>query len=115
MTHTHDITSDRDKINLTSAVAMGTGVMTGAGIFALTGQIAGLAKPRFPLSFIAGAIVTAFGADLHRHVEPVAVFLRGLLFPVFGNLISPKFTALAMSASSISVVLKSLRPRRAKI
>ena len=32
-------------ISLTGAVAMGTGVMIGAGIFALTGQIAGLAGP----------------------------------------------------------------------
>lgn len=49
-------------ISLTSAVAMGTGVMIGAGIFALTGQIAGLAGPFFPLSFLLGAIVTAFSA-----------------------------------------------------
>ncbi|MCB2063604.1 MAG: APC family permease [Novosphingobium sp.] len=41
---------------------MGTGVMIGAGIFALTGQIAELAGPLFPLSFIAGALVTALAA-----------------------------------------------------
>ena len=41
---------------------MGTGVMIGAGIFALTGQIAELAGSLFPLSFIVGAIVTAFSA-----------------------------------------------------
>ena len=41
---------------------MGTGVMIGAGIFALTGQIAQLAGPLFPLAFIAGAIVTSFSA-----------------------------------------------------
>ena len=41
---------------------MGTGVMIGAGIFALTGQIAGLAGPWFPLSFIAGAVVSGFSA-----------------------------------------------------
>ena len=51
-----------NSITLSGAVAMGTGVMIGAGIFALTGQIAELAGPLFPLSFIAGAIVTAFGA-----------------------------------------------------
>ena len=38
---------------------MGTGVMIGAGIFALTGQIAELAGPLFPLSFVAGALITA--------------------------------------------------------
>ncbi|SDY81910.1 APC family permease [Citreimonas salinaria] len=53
---------DKNSISLTDAVAMGTGVMIGAGIFALTGQIAALAGPLFPLSFVAGAIVTAFSA-----------------------------------------------------
>lgn len=51
-----------NSITLTGAVAMGTGVMIGAGIFALTGQIAELAGPLFPLSFVVGAIVTAFSA-----------------------------------------------------
>ena len=41
---------------------MGTGVMIGAGIFALTGQIAELAGPLFPLSFIVGALVTSLAA-----------------------------------------------------
>lgn len=49
-------------ISLSGAVAMGTGVMIGAGIFALTGQIAELAGPLFPLSFIIGGTVTAFSA-----------------------------------------------------
>lgn len=43
---------------------------------------------------------------------PVAA---GVLFPFFGILISPMFAALAMSASSISVVLNSLRLRSTKI
>ncbi|MBF9055026.1 APC family permease [Rhodobacterales bacterium HKCCA1288] len=62
--HSHKATRDSGEgsISLTSAVAMGTGVMIGAGIFALTGQIAGLAGPWFPLSFVAGAVVTAFSA-----------------------------------------------------
>ena len=49
-------------ISLAGGVAMGTGVMIGAGIFALTGQIAQLAGPLFPLSFVVGAIVTALAA-----------------------------------------------------
>ncbi|MGB7334212.1 MAG: APC family permease, partial [Salaquimonas sp.] len=49
-------------ITLGGAVAMGTGVMIGAGIFALTGQIAQLAGPLFPLAFIVGAIITSFSA-----------------------------------------------------
>jgi len=49
-------------ISLGGAVAMGTGVMIGAGIFALTGQIAQLAGPLFPLAFVVGAIVTSFSS-----------------------------------------------------
>jgi amino acid transporter len=52
----------KTSITLLGAVAMGTGVMIGAGIFALTGQIAELAGPPFPFSFVVGAIVTAFSA-----------------------------------------------------
>ena len=52
----------KNSISLSGAVAMGTGVMIGAGIFALTGQIAELAGPLFPLSFVAGAVVTSLAA-----------------------------------------------------
>lgn len=41
---------------------MGTGVMIGAGIFALTGQIAELAGSWFPLAFLAAAVVAGFSA-----------------------------------------------------
>lgn len=51
-----------DSLSLTGAVAMGTGVMIGAGIFALTGQIAEQAGSLFPLAFIVAAIVTGFSA-----------------------------------------------------
>jgi len=52
----------KGSITLSGAVAMGTGVMIGAGIFALTGQIAQLAGPLFPLAFVGGAFVTSFSA-----------------------------------------------------
>ena len=52
----------KNSISLTGAVSMGTGVMIGAGIFALTGQIAELAGTWFPLSFLVGAVVTFFSA-----------------------------------------------------
>lgn len=51
-----------NSLTLVGAVSMGTGVMIGAGILALTGQIAELAGPLFPLAFLAAAIVTAFSA-----------------------------------------------------
>ena len=55
MEHRHaEATTEMDRISLSGAVAMGTGVMIGAGIFALTGQIAQLAGPMFPLAFVAG-------------------------------------------------------------
>ncbi len=41
---------------------MGTGVMIGAGIFALTGLVAELAGSWFSLAFLAAAVVTAFSA-----------------------------------------------------
>ena len=41
---------------------MGTGVMIGAGIFALTGQVAELAGELFPIAFLVAAAVTAFSA-----------------------------------------------------
>jgi len=65
MEHSHHDRTTKYKVNslsLTGAVAMGTGVMIGAGIFALTGQIAQLAGTYFPLVFLAAAIVTAFSA-----------------------------------------------------
>lgn len=52
----------KGSLTLVDAIAMGTGVMIGAGILALTGQIAQMAGPLFPLSFVVGAIITAFSA-----------------------------------------------------
>lgn len=49
-------------LSLAGAVAMGTGVMIGAGIFALTGQVAEMAGPLFPLAFLVAAIVSGFSA-----------------------------------------------------
>lgn len=65
--HTHS-SSDRDAVyaknslTLWGAVSMGTGVMIGAGIFALTGQVAELAREWFPLAFLLAAIVSGFSA-----------------------------------------------------
>ena len=51
-----------NSLTLTGAVSMGTGVMIGAGIFALTGQVAQLSGGLFPLAFLAAAAVTGFSA-----------------------------------------------------
>ncbi len=51
-----------NSLSLIGAVSMGIAVMIGAGIFALTGQVAQLAGDLFPLAFLAAALVTAFSA-----------------------------------------------------
>lgn len=50
------------KLTLIGSVSLGTGVMIGAGIFVLMGQIAELVGSLFPLAFLAGACVSAFSA-----------------------------------------------------
>jgi amino acid transporter len=51
-----------NSLSLFGAIAMGTGVMIGAGIFALTGQIAELAGNAFVWVFVAAAVATGFSA-----------------------------------------------------
>lgn len=51
-----------NSLSLVGAVSMGTGVMIGAGIFALTGQVAELAGTWFPLAFLLAAVVAGFSA-----------------------------------------------------
>ena len=50
------------KLSLVGSVSLGTGVMIGAGIFVLLGQVAELAGILFPLAFLVGAVVTGFSA-----------------------------------------------------
>lgn len=73
---------DAGSITLRGAVAMGTGVMIGAGIFALTGQIAELSGSIFPLVFLAAAAVagvSAYGyvrmASTYPSAGGIAMFL----------------------------------------
>ncbi len=53
---------NNNSLSVWGAVSMGTGVMIGAGIFALTGQIAELAGTWFPLAFFFAAIISSFSA-----------------------------------------------------
>ena len=53
---------DGQKLSLTGSVALGTGVMIGAGIFALVGQVAELAGGWLPWAFLAGAVVVGFSS-----------------------------------------------------
>lgn len=52
----------KNSLTLLDTVSMGTAVIIGAGIFALTGQIAELAGPLFPFAFILSAIISFFSA-----------------------------------------------------
>ena len=60
--HQHKSNYKEGSLSLIGAVAMGTGVMIGAGIFALTGQVAELAREWFPLAFIIAAMITSASA-----------------------------------------------------
>lgn len=73
----------RNKLSLLGSVSLGTGVMIGAGIFVLMGQIAELVGEIFPLAFLAGAIVVGFSAysyvkfsNAYPSSGGVAMFMR---------------------------------------
>lgn len=51
-----------NSLTLIGAVALGTGVMIGAGIFALTGQMAEMTGSLFPLAFLSAALIVLFSA-----------------------------------------------------
>lgn len=93
-----------NSITLYGAIAMGTGVMIGAGIFALTGQIAQLAGPLFPLSFIVGAIITAFSAYTYikmSNAYPSAGGIAMILQKAYGPTTIAAAAALLMALSMV--------------
>ncbi|WP_372728263.1 APC family permease [Nocardioides sp.] len=56
------MTTDATKLSLAGSVSLGTGVMIGAGIFALVGQVSELAGSLMPVAFLVGAVVVGFSA-----------------------------------------------------
>lgn len=98
-------------------IAMGTGTdvaMESAGITLLRGDLMGIAKARIlsetVMSNIRQNLFFAFAYNAAG--VPVAA---GVLYPVFGLLLSPIIAALAMSLSSVSVIVNALRLRVAKL
>jgi Cu+-exporting ATPase len=98
-------------------IAMGTGAdvaIESAGFTLVNGSLDGIVRARR----LARATMRNIRQNLffalvyNASGVPVAA---GLLFPLFGILISPMFAAFAMSASSISVVLNALRLRGTKV
>jgi len=98
-------------------IAMGTGAdvaIESAGITLVQGNLDGIVRARrLAEATIRNIRQNLFFALIYNAVGvPIAA---GVLYPVAGILISPMFAALAMSASSISVVTNSLRLRTAMI
>jgi amino acid transporter len=91
-------------MTLVGAVSMGTGVMIGAGILALTGQIAELAGSLFPLAFLVAAIVTAFSAYSYvkmSNAYPSAGGIAMFLEKAYGKGIMTAVGALLMYFSMV--------------
>ncbi|MCX2584762.1 heavy metal translocating P-type ATPase [Pedobacter sp. MR22-3] len=98
-------------------IAMGTGTdvaIQSAAITLVKGDLNGIAKARLlshkVMANIKGNLFFALGYNVLG--IPIAA---GILYPFFGILLSPMIAALAMSFSSVSVILNSLRLRKAKI
>ena len=94
----------KGSLSLTSTVAMGTGVMIGAGIFALTGQVAELAGTWFPMAFVIGAIISAFSAYSYIKVSsayPSSGGVAMILHKAYGGTTITGAAALLMTFSMI--------------
>jgi len=98
-------------------IAMGTGTdiaMESAGVTLVKGDLRGIARARL-LSRLTMRNIrqNLFFAFFYNALGvPVAA---GVLYPVFGLLLSPMVAALAMSLSSVSVIGNALRLRGAKL
>jgi amino acid transporter len=95
---------NKDSLTLTGTVAMGTGVMIGAGIFALTGQVAEFAGALFPLAFVLAAIISGFSAYSYIKVSnkyPSAGGIAMILKKAYGPTMATGGAALLMAFSMI--------------
>ena len=94
----------KDSLSLLGTVAMGTGVMIGAGIFALTGQVAELAGPVFPFAFLLAAGISGFSAYTYIKVSnqyPSAGGIAMILKKAYGQSWVTGAAALLMAVSMI--------------
>ncbi|OEK03041.1 amino acid permease [Roseivirga sp. 4D4] len=94
----------KDSLTLAGAVALGTGVMIGAGIFALLGQVAELSGVWFPFAFIVGAIISAFSAYSYIKVSntyPSAGGIAMILKKAYGKSTITASASLLMALSMI--------------
>ncbi len=83
---------------------LGTGVMIGAGIFALTGQMAQMTGALFPLAFLAAAVVVSFSAYSYIKISnayPSAGGIGMYLHKAYGDRLATAFNALLMYFSMV--------------
>jgi amino acid transporter len=95
----------KNSLSLTGAVALGTGVMIGAGIFALLGQVAELSGTWFPYVFIIGAVVSGFSAYSYIKVSnayPSAGGIAMILMKAYGK---TTLTAAASVLMALSMII----------
>ncbi|TLF52263.1 APC family permease [Halomonas urmiana] len=93
-----------NSLSLIGAIALGTGVMIGAGIFALTGQMAEMTGKLFPLAFLSAALVVAFSAYSYvklSNAYPSAGGIGMYLHKAYGTSLPTAFHALLMYFSMV--------------
>lgn len=93
-----------NSLSLVGAVALGTGVMIGAGIFALTGQMAEMTGRLFPLAFLAAAVIVSFSAYSYVKMSntfPSAGGIGMYLQKAYGPTLPTAFHALLMYFSMV--------------
>jgi len=98
-------------------IAMGTGTdvaMESAGVTLIKGDLRGIIRARrLSTKVMANIRQNLFFAFIYNGLGvPVAA---GVLYPVFGLLLSPMIAAAAMSFSSVSVIANALRLRKSEI
>jgi len=94
----------KDSLTLVGAVALGTGVMIGAGIFALTGQMAEMTGSLFPLAFLSAALIVSFSAYSYvklSNAYPSAGGIAMYLEKAYGSTLTTAFHALLMYFSMV--------------
>jgi amino acid transporter len=94
----------KNSLSLTGAVSLGTGVMIGAGIFALLGQVAELSGQWFPYAFLVGAIISGFSAYTYvklSNAYPSAGGIATYLKKIYGKGAVTASGALLMALSMV--------------